>query len=598
MKRNRKKAISLLLAVFVFAICLSFSVNASEETNNNQQENINTNIKSLEEAKITVKGKSQMYDGTEKTPDVKVVFDDQTLIKDQDYEIVYSDNKAIGTASIEVKGIGDYTGSQTVTFTIYLSSTKLSTTAAYNQVKIDWDKVNGATGYKIYRSTLKNSGFKLVKDVTSGSTVTYTDANVTFNETYYYKIQPYANVDGKTVNGAFSLVKAQQVQLETTTITKITRNSPTALVLTWDKVAGASGYEIYRSTSETGTYSKIGTVKGETTVTYTDSNCTCGVTYYYKVRAYRTVSGTDYYGAKSVAKSYNTVPAKVSWNTASMKATSTTATLVWKKATGAQGYYIYRSESKSGTYTKVKTISSGSTLTWKNTGLVSNKKYYYKISAYCTVNGETIEGSLSDVFTKAVAGWKYVNGYKLYYDASGNLVKDVSSIIGKQSSYVIKVNKKQNTVTVYAKDGSKGYIIPVKAFVCSTGAATPLGTFYTPQKYRWHTLDGPSYGQWCTRITGSILFHSVWYYQPKNTTLSVTQYNKLGTTASHGCVRLTAGDAKWIYDNCSLKTKVIIYNSSTSGPLGKPSAYKLASWHTWDPTDPNVKSKCKSKGCH
>ena len=202
------------------------------------------------------------------------------------------------------------------------------------------------------------------------------------------------------------------------------------------------------------------------------------------------------------------------------------------------------------------------------------------------------------VFRKGTAGWKYINGLKLYYDAQGKLVKDVSKIIGKQSSYVIKVNKKMNVVTVYAKDGDNGYIIPVKSFVCSGGAATPVGTFYTPAKYRWQTLMGPCYGQWCTRIHGGVLFHSVFYSTRSNSTLSVNAYNKLGTTCSHGCVRLRAGDAKWIYDNCRLRTKVIIYNSSSVGPFGKPKAAKLASWHTWDPTDPTARSKCKARGCH
>lgn len=198
-----------------------------------------------------------------------------------------------------------------------------------------------------------------------------------------------------------------------------------------------------------------------------------------------------------------------------------------------------------------------------------------------------------------VPHWEYKGGYKLYYNKNGELVKDVSNIIGKQSSYWIKVNKKQNVVTVYAKDGDRGYIIPVKAFVCSGGKGTPIGTFSTSAKYRWKVLMGPSWGQWSTRITGSILFHSVYYNSPNNNNnLSVSAYNKLGTTASHGCVRLTAGDAKWIYDNCKIGTKVTIYNSNDPGPFGKPKAYKLSSKHTWDPTDPNMVYKCKKKGCH
>lgn len=156
--------------------------------------------------------------------------------------------------------------------------------------------------------------------------------------------------------------------------------------------------------------------------------------------------------------------------------------------------------------------------------------------------------------------------------------------------YLIKVNKRMNTVTIYAKDSKGKYTKPVKAMVCSTGSATPIGTFKTPAKYRWATLMGPSYGQYSTRIYKGFLFHSVWYYRNGDkSSQSYAQYNKLGTTASHGCVRLTVADAKWIYDNCPLGTTVTIYNSSNAGPLGKPKAYKVPSNQKmgWDPTDPD-----------
>ncbi|MDO5294582.1 MAG: DUF5011 domain-containing protein [bacterium] len=150
--------------------------------------------------------------------------------------------------------------------------------------------------------------------------------------------------------------------------------------------------------------------------------------------------------------------------------------------------------------------------------------------------------------------------------------------------YLIKVNKKMNTVTVYKQDSKGKYTKPVKAMVCSTGADTPLGTFRTPVKYRWKILSHNVWGQYSTRITGSILFHSVWYYEKDSSTLSVRQYNRLGTQASAGCVRLSTADAKWIYDNCPIGTTVTIYNSSNPGPLGKPSAIKINKY-TWDPSD-------------
>lgn len=160
-------------------------------------------------------------------------------------------------------------------------------------------------------------------------------------------------------------------------------------------------------------------------------------------------------------------------------------------------------------------------------------------------------------------------------------------------NYYLKVNKTTNVVTVYTQNNQ-----PYTAFVCSAGAATPVGTFYTPQKYTWWILDGPSYGQYCTRITGAFLFHSVWYYQQDKTTQSYVQYNKLGTQASHGCVRLTVSAAKWIYDNCPLQTKVIIFNgTSDDDPLGKPPFIRVSSpsGMGWDPTDPDPANTYSTK---
>lgn len=156
--------------------------------------------------------------------------------------------------------------------------------------------------------------------------------------------------------------------------------------------------------------------------------------------------------------------------------------------------------------------------------------------------------------------------------------------------YYIKINKGTNVVTVYQKDGT-----PYVAFTCSTGYATPTGTFHTMAKYRWWTLDGPTYGQYCTRITGHILFHSVWYYQQTVDSQSYKQYNRLGTTASHGCCRLTVAAAKWIYDNCPVGTKVIIFNGkSKDDPLGKPETIEVKGNRGWDPTDPDKKNPYKT----
>ena len=257
-------------------------------------------------------------------------------------------------------------------------------------------------------------------------------------------------------------------------------------------------------------------------------------------------------------------------------------------AQAIKGYgepYLYRfTEEYNGRATTVQPYSEKNTYEFVIRGQGSHK---YTV-AIMDCEGQAI--SLTQTITIGKNGWYYEGGYKFYYK---NNVKqlDLDGILPKQSSYEIWVNRQCCTVTVYAKDGSNGYIIPVKRFACSVGlpsTPTPKGTFYTSNKYRWHTLMGPSYGQYCTRIVNGILFHSVAGRNMTSYNLKASDYNKLGSPASHGCVRLCVRDAKWIYDNCNSGTKVVIYDSSSPGPLGKPATIKIPAGQTWDPTDPNV----------
>ena len=157
-----------------------------------------------------------------------------------------------------------------------------------------------------------------------------------------------------------------------------------------------------------------------------------------------------------------------------------------------------------------------------------------------------------------------------------------------QYPYKLEVVRNQCTVLVYGLDMSGDYSILHHAFVCGPGQTTPIGTFRTPFKAAWHPLQG-CWGQYCTQITGNYLFHSSPYNSPNKNDLSYRLYNQLGTVCSHGCVRLTVADAKWIYDNCPLGTTVSIYNAS-SLPVPKPSAPWLdisSPNRGWDPTDPD-----------
>ena len=138
----------------------------------------------------------------------------------------------------------------------------------------------------------------------------------------------------------------------------------------------------------------------------------------------------------------------------------------------------------------------------------------------------------------------------------------------------------------------------MKVFVASVGKGTktPTGTFKTTKGQVWGSLIGVVYGQYSTRIVGSILFHSVPYYSRNKNDLEWQEYNKLGTKASAGCVRLTVRDSKWIYDNIEVGTIVKIYDGQIPNGITKPSTQKIpvdSPNKGWDPTDPDKNNPWK-----
>lgn len=169
-----------------------------------------------------------------------------------------------------------------------------------------------------------------------------------------------------------------------------------------------------------------------------------------------------------------------------------------------------------------------------------------------------------------------------------NETKKQTAPTGK-TKYYIKVNYKENVATIYEKDDDGYYTVPIKAMLCSCGTATPTsGVYKTSQGYEWGYLEGGTFGRYSTRIKGGIMFHSVPYVSESEDSLEYWEYDKLGTTASLGCVRLCVRDCKWIFDNCEVGTPVEFYSDSNPGPLGKPTAQKISDneeCRNWDPTD-------------
>lgn len=108
-----------------------------------------------------------------------------------------------------------YSGySKNVTATPVLS--KVNNVKAVNKAKktakISFKKVNGASGYIIYRATKKNGKYKAVYTIKKGTTVVYTNKKLKKKKTYYYKVRAYKKVAKKTVYGAYSKTVSVKVK--------------------------------------------------------------------------------------------------------------------------------------------------------------------------------------------------------------------------------------------------------------------------------------------------------------------------------------------------------------------------------------------------
>lgn len=159
--------------------------------------------------------------------------------------------------------------------------------ASYNAVKISWTKDAKAKGYTVYRAASKDGEYTEL-DTTSKTSLS--DSGLKTGKTYYYKVEAYARYDGRYLTGEASDVVSAKTVLSKPAGVKAKAGVKKATV-SWKKTAGATGYKVYRSTKKTSGYKLVKTVKGSRTTSFKNTKLAKKKTYYYKVKAYRTVDG-------------------------------------------------------------------------------------------------------------------------------------------------------------------------------------------------------------------------------------------------------------------------------------------------------------------
>ncbi len=179
---------------------------------------------------------------------------------------------------------------------------KSAASADYQSIRLTWEKSDKADGYYLYRAAGKNKAYTQIQTVRGKNTLSYTDRGLATGKTYYYKVQAFSGTGASLLRGGISPAKSAAPALNKAVLGKTKRTSAKKASLQWKKTAGASGCLVYRSTSKKGTYRLVKTIKSGKKLTYTDTGLKKNRSYYYKIKAYRTVNGKRKTGAFSAAK--------------------------------------------------------------------------------------------------------------------------------------------------------------------------------------------------------------------------------------------------------------------------------------------------------
>lgn len=197
---------------------------------------------------------------------------------------------------------------------------------------------------------------------------------------------------------------------------------------------------------------------------------------------------------------------------------------------------------------------------------LTENDYYTKAISILDENSSLIKNNI-DVQNKIS---EIKDKQQEYYDKTSNTIEasskaltssispdNINSLnIESNTSYLINVDLKEQKTYIYK--GKQNNWILENTFPCSTGTPTeetPRGSFVTKEKGEWFFSNKYNQGgKYWTQIIGNILFHSIPLDNDKTTVVDYT----LGKPASHGCIRLSIDNSKWIYDNIPRGSKIII----------------------------------------
>ncbi len=392
-----------------------------------------------------------------------------------------------------------------------------------DSAELSWSPVPGATKYAI--AEYRNGSF--VNYSTECTDTKFMIRNLGIGKKHRYLVQAY--VDGSwSKYSNDDLVEAMIADKNSPNV-KAEASGDGQVTLSWDEVSGATKYAIAEYVD--GGYRTYTTACNA--LSYSIDDLGNGHEHSFLVQAY--VGGK--WSTASTDLLVSATPHGVMSPTATAKAGDLSATLQWNKVPGATKYAV-AAQNGDGSFTTYTYSCTGTS--YIVNGLASGRTYRMLVQAY-------VDGAWSPFSTVDLVS---VKPYGTNVPAGQQMMSDIANNSGFTSgtSYLILVNRSRHEVGVF-KGGYNNWSC-IKFWSCVTGApSTPTITgTYSTTGFKRTNLTTDARARWATQINGGYFFHSI-----------LASNNELGSSQSHGCIRLAVENAKWIYDNIWQGTKVYIY---------------------------------------
>ena len=273
--------------------------------------------------------------------------------------------------------------------------------------KLTWSAVSGAASYRVYRSESRGTGYSLLGTTTSTS---YVNTGAAVGKTYYYRVKA-VNSAGTSAYSNIVSGTARTPAPAAPVLKGGTSSASGKPQLTWAAVDGAAKYDVYRSNSADGTFSKVGSTDK---TTYVNTGAVKGVTYFYKIRAVG-ASGASGFSNTVAIHVAGVVKAPAAVVLSGIKADAAGITVTWKTTANADTYNVLRRDASN---TAWKVIARGvSGTSYKDTTVARGVMYSYTVQGVAADGVTTGPYDTTGKSAKVTASASTTPGYVTMKDA-------------------------------------------------------------------------------------------------------------------------------------------------------------------------------------